>query len=333
MLSGTLHTLVVESAVLRDNPLGDPAVRELPAYLPPGGAEGRDLPLVAVLAGFAGNGAGNLRGTPWDLSFPERYERLLDRDEVAPAAFIFPDCWTRFGGSQYLNSSATGRYMDHLVDEVFPFAEGALGVGGRRERRGLMGKSSGGFGALNVALQRPESFAALASHAGDACFEMSHKPDFPKLLGMLDEHGDLEGFLDAFESASRKTTPLVLAMNVVAMAAAYSPRAGAPLGLELPFEPRTGRLRPEVWARWTAHDPVDVVPRLGQRLADYRLVYLDAGRRDEFHLQYGARQVADALRVAGVRVHHEEFDDGHMGISYRYETSLPLLTHALARPA
>ena len=49
-------------------------------------------------------------------------------------------------------------------------------------------------------------------------------------------------------------------LNVLAMAAAYSPRAGEPLGLELPFDPVTARLRDEVWARWLEHDPVRFVP-------------------------------------------------------------------------
>jgi hypothetical protein len=35
------------------------------------------------------------------------------------------------------------------------------------------------------------------------------------------------------------------------------------------------------------------------------------------------------LRAAGVTVHHEEFDDGHMAITYRYDTSLPMLAKAL----
>ena len=43
-----------------------------------------------------------------------------------------------------------------------------------------------------------------------------------------------------------------------------------------------------------------------------------------------ARQLAQALSAAGVDVQHEEFEDGHRGLSYRYDRSLPLLTRALA---
>ncbi len=334
MLTGRLHSLVLDSKVLAGNPLGDPARREVPVYMPPADAAGEDdargLPVILVLAGFTGVGAGQLRGTPWEPSFPERYERLLAAGLAAPAAFVFPDCFTRFGGSQYMNSSATGRYEDHLMQEVLPLVEREFGVGGRRERRGVVGKSSGGYGALHLALQHPDHFGALASHSGDCAFELCYKPDFPKLLQQLDRYADVPAFVAAFEQAPRKTSALVHAMNVLAMGSAYSPDADAPLGVALPVEPRTGRLREQVWARWLAHDPVERVRRHGERLAGMRLVFVDAGSRDEYQLQYGARQLVDALREKGVAVHHEEFDDGHMGVSYRYDVSLPLVTKALS---
>lgn len=329
VIEGRLHTLEVESRVLADNAPGDPVRRELPVYLPPGAAPA-GLPLVFVLAGFTGVGAGQLRGTPWEPSFPERYERLLAAGQARPCAFAFPDCFTRYGGSQYMNSPATGRYEDHLLTELLPRVEREFGVGGARERRGVMGKSSGGYGALHLAYEHPDVFAALASHSGDACFDLCYRPDFPKLLGELERHGGVPGFLAAFEAAPKKTTPLVLAMNVLAMAAAYSPDPGEPLGIALPFEPRTGRLRPAVWERWLAFDPVERAREHGTRLADFVLVFLDAGTKDEFHLQYGTRQLAEALREAGVTVEHQEFDDGHMGVSYRYDVSIPRITRALS---
>lgn len=329
MIRGTIHRLVHDSDVLADNPLGDPTRRELPVYLPPD-VDPAGLPLIAVLAGYGGTGAGALSGTPWSPTFPERYESLLDAGDAAPAAFLFPDAFTRLGGSQYLNSSASGRYEDHLVDELFPFVEQRFGVGGSPPRRGLMGKSSGGFGAFHVAFSRPGTFGAIASHSGDAYFELGYKPDFPKLLSMLEQHGGVEAFVAAFEAAKKKTTPLFLAMNVLAMAAAYSPKVGEPFGIDLPFEPRTGRLREDVWARWLEHDPVELAKARGDALRDMALVFVDCGLRDEFHLQYGTRQVVDALREHGVDVVHEEFDDGHMGVSYRYEASLPRITRALS---
>ena len=329
MIDGELHTLSIESRVLRDNPLGDPWRRELPVYVPPGGAT-RGLPVILVLAGFTSVGASALRGTPWEPSLPERYERLLADGRAAPAVLAFPDCFTRWGGSQYLNSAGTGRYADHLIDELLPAIEARFGAGGARSRRGVVGKSSGGFGALHLGLERPDVFGALASHSGDCAFDLCYRPDFPKLLAQLDRHGGLEAFVAAFERAPRKTGALIGAMNVAAMAAAYSPDPGEPLGIALPFDARTGRLRPAVWERWLAYDPVERAASQGRRLSDFALVFIDAGLRDEYLLQYGARQLVEALREQGVAVQHEEFDDGHMGVGYRYDVSLPLITKALS---
>ena len=120
-------------------------------------------------------------------------------------------------------------------------------------------------------------------------------------------------------------------LNVLAMSAAYSPDPAEPLGAALPFELPSGRVRPEVWARWLEQDPVRFVPRSLDAFRRLLTVFLDCGTRDEFNLRWGARQVAEALRAGGVEVAHEEFEDGHMGINYRYDRSLWLLGGRLAR--
>ena len=335
MLKGSLHAFVIESRALRDNALGDPCQREVYVYLPPGfqgGPANQGPPLVLVLAGFTGVGGGQLRGTPWEPSFPQRYEALLAAGHAEPCAFAFPDAFTRYGGSQYMNSPATGRYEDYLLEELLPAVEQRFGVGGRRARRGVMGKSSGGYGALCLGRDRPDVFGSLGVHAGDACFEYCYLPDLPKAAAAL-LGSDPAAWLDALKRRARETKlggadhPV---LNVLAMAAHYSPRASAPLGLELPFEPETARLRPEIWERWLSHDPVRFVPRAGDAYRRLGGVYLDCGTRDEFHLRWGTRMVAEALRAHGVPLQHDEFEDGHMGTSYRFEASLRWIAPQLA---
>ena len=60
-------------------------------------------------------------------------------------------------------------------------------------------------------------------------------------------------------------------------------------------------------------------------------MFLDCGTRDEFNLRWGARMVAESLRAGGIDVIHQEFDDGHMGINYRYDASLAAIAPRLAR--
>src|SRR6187397_2785194 len=107
VIQGELLTLTIDSRVLHDNPLGDPWRRELPVYLPPGHTT-YGLPVILVLSGFSSTGSMQLRGTPWEPSLPERFERLVADGRAAPAALVFPDAFTRWGGSQYMNSDGTG---------------------------------------------------------------------------------------------------------------------------------------------------------------------------------------------------------------------------------
>ena len=51
--------------------------------------------------------------------------------------------------------------------------------------RGLQGKSSGGYGALVNALERPDLFHAVAAHAPDALFDVTLAHGFPEAARVL----------------------------------------------------------------------------------------------------------------------------------------------------
>lgn len=84
--------------------------------------------------------------------------------KCAPAVIVFVDASTSWGGSQFLNSTGTGRYLDYLCDEAIPFVDARYPTLAAREHRGVSGKSSGGYGALAISMLRPHVFGALASH-------------------------------------------------------------------------------------------------------------------------------------------------------------------------
>ncbi len=331
-MHGRLMWEEIDSEALRGNPLGDPSRRPLLVYLPERHGKGTPLPAVYFLHGFTGSARAWANVTPFQPSVPERLDALVASGAVPPLVGVFVDGWTALGGSQWLNGAATGRYRDYVAHDVVRFVEARFGTSPRPEARAVLGKSSGGYGALVLGAHHPEVFGHVASHAGDAGFEYCYLPDFPKAAAALqgtDPAAWMDGFLRrAREARVRGDDHAVL--NVLAMAAAYSPRPGAPLGLELPFDPATAALREEVWARWLAHDPVRFVPRRLEAFRALRSVYLDCGTRDEFNLRWGARQVVEALRGGGVPVHHEEFDDGHRGSDYRYERSISHLGPRLA---
>jgi enterochelin esterase family protein len=322
-----------ESEVLRGNPARDPHVRIVPVYLPPsyGADRARRFPVCYVLAGFTGRGRALLNDNPWSPALPERMDALISRGACEEMILVLPDCFTRYGGSQYLNSSATGRYEDHVVEELVPHVDRAYRTLPGRAHRGVMGKSSGGYGALVLAMRHPEVFGAVASHSGDVYFEYCYRGDVPRFCSQVQEAGGLEAWLRAFDAKLQKKHEDLTVLNILAMAAAYSPNPGAaPLGIDLPCDLESGAFREDVWRRWLEHDPLRMIERHAESLRAARLVYLDCGTRDEFHLHHGARLFARRLAALGVAHEYEEFPDGHMNVHYRYDVSLPRMSKALA---
>lgn len=322
-----LHVERVEGAALIGNPLGDPTTRELP-IIAPRDHDGTPLPLVFLLAGFSGVGRMMLADDPWQEGMLQRINRLAAAGAIGPMLVALPDCFTRYGGSQYLDSAATGRYEDHLWQDLLPAVKRRFPVG----RVGLAGKSSGGYGALTQAMRHPEIVAAAAVHSGDMYFEYCYLPDLPKAARGLRRHGGVEGFLAHHAAAHKKRDGAWMdTINILGMAASYSPDASAPGGFALPFDEETGAIRDAVWRRWLAHDPVRMLdePRYADALRGLRLLHVECGLRDEYHLELGARIFARKARALSVTVEHEEFDDTHMGITYRYDVSLPKLYRAL----
>ncbi len=332
MSEGTVIIETIASKVLRGNPLGDPFVRRVPVYLPPDYDAGeKRYPTVFVLTGFTGRGLMLLNDAPWEETLPQRMDRLIAQGMVRPMIVVMPDCFTRIGGSQYINSSAVGQYEDHIVHELVTYIDQHYRTIANRNARAVVGKSSGGYGSIILAMRHPETFGIMASHSGDLYFELCYKPDFPAALRGLKKYGGLDKFWNEFQTIRPRDRDFNATLNTIAMSACYSPNPESPHGFDLPFDPETGELRTEVWQRWLEWDPVYLVDKYLDALKSLRLIYLDAGLRDEFNLQYGARIFAQRLKERGIPFVHEEFDDGHMNIQYRYDYSLKAISSAIVQ--
>ena len=330
MPEGSIIIETIESQVLRGNPLGDPSMRRVPIYLPPGyDTSNTRYPVVFVLAGFTGRGVTFLNDAPWEETLPQRMDRLIAAGKLQPMILVMPDCFTRLGGSQYINSSAVGRYEDHIVQELVAHVDQKYRTRADPSHRAVVGKSSGGYGSLILAMRHPEIFGIMASHSGDLYFEYCYKADFPGAIRGLKKFGGLDKFWDGIPTIRPRDKDFNALLNIIAMSACYSPNPNSPHGFDLPFDTETGELREDVWARWLKWDPVMLVDQHLPALKSMRLIYFDAGLRDEFNLQYGARIFAKRLKERGVACTHEEFDDGHFGIQYRYDNSLKAISDAI----
>jgi len=246
---------------------------------------------------------------------------------------VAPDCFTRWGGAQYLDSPAIGNYETHVVREVVPAIDARFRTVAARDGRAIGGKSSGGFGALVLAMRHPDLFAAVASHAGDMYFELAALPDLPVAARTLRRHGGVAGFLGHFEAKEKKDGADFTTMLVLAQAGAYSPDPGRAGGVALPFDLDTGEIDWTVWRRWKAWDPVEMVATHTEALRGMKLIFVDAGTRDEHNLDLGALVFVRRLQTLGIACEHQEFDDGHRSTAYRYDISLPKLAAAIGATA
>jgi len=327
----TIRVLRHTSELLRGNPCGDPAERDLWVYLPPGyGTGGKRYPVLWCLTGFLGTGAMAVTGNRWAPGLADRMDRLI-AEGCPPAIVAFPDCFTRWGGSQYVNSAALGPYEDYLCDELVPFVDAELDTLGTREGRGVFGKSSGGYGALRMAMRRPRTFAAAACHSGDLAFALCYAPGFARTAARIAKAGSVEKWVEEFEKTEKKHARDFDAINTFAMAAAYSPDPDRPFGVGLPFDLENGEILPDVWRAWKRHDPVEMVRNRehAEALRSLRLLYLDCGSEDEYQLHLGMRLFCRRCEEAGIPHEAQEFPDDHRSISYRYDVSIPKLLAAL----
>lgn len=325
---GTVHHLMLDSQVLRENLLGDPAEREVQVYVP-AGHDGRDLPLLVDIVGYTAGGPAHTNWKNFGENLPERLDRLIDSGAMAPAVVAFPDCFTRLGGNQYINSAAMGRWMDFLCDEAVPFVERRFGCGGAG-RRAIFGKSSGGYGALAHVFLRPDVWAAAACHSGDMAFELCYLPDMPGVLRALARHGgSIERFMNAFETARKTDGKDTHVLMILCMAASYDPDPSQHLGIRLPVTPDTCEVIAERWANWLAWDPLRLVESRAHALRGLKGLFIDCGDRDQYNLVHGARRLHRRLDALDVRHRYEEFPDDHSSIDYRMDESLPYLVRCL----
>ncbi len=334
-LAGRLEEHAFDSQALTGNPLGDPHRRPLLVQLPPGYDDdpGRRYPTIFVLQGLTGQVDMWRNRKAFQPNVPERIDAAW-RGGVPPAIVVYVDAWTRLGGSQFLDSPGTGRYHTYLCDELVPFVDDRYRTLASRAHRGVAGKSSGGYGAMVTPILRPDLFSALATHAGDALFEVAYWPDAREAARALrDEHdGSYDAFWTDFAARRGRTKPSDGALlNMYCMAACYS--ADADGSVRLPFDTATGEMVREIWERWLAWDPVRMAEGKADALRSLRAIWIDAGRSDQYYLDLGAQAYHAAVLRAGVdesAVRFELFDGTHADLEWRYPMAIGWLAERLS---
>ncbi len=329
--AGRLLQLEHQSGCLQANPWNDPCDRLLSVYLPAAYDEQAD-PFITLwdLAPFTNSGLGHVGWRNHGENLPERLDRLVGQGLMPPVVVVMPDCYTSLGGNQYVNSPGVGRYADYLVDELVPFVSDQLNVVDHAKGRGIFGKSSGGYGALYHAMHYPGVWGAMASHAGDAGFDLLFRPAFPETCLNLSRYdGDIHAFIKAFWESKKPSSRDFTTIMILAMAASYDADSMQPENIRLPFDLHTCTLDVGRWQHWLAYDPINLVLVHADALRSLHGLYIDAGNVDQYNIQFGTRKLVGLMRDLGISCHFEEFEGSHSGIDWRLDHSLPFLANAL----
>lgn len=329
--AGTLHRISHRSEILGGNRLGDPARREIVVYTPHG-HDGNGLPLLVDIVGFTAGGPAHVNWKNFGENVPERLDRLIHDGAMSPAVVAFPDCFTRLGGNQYIDSAAMGPWATWLTTEMLEDVEGRFGCGGSG-RRAIFGKSSGGYGAIIHAMKYANVWSAAACHSGDMAFELCYLPEMPSALRAIAKAGSIEAFVRDFERGPKYPGNALHDLMTFAMAATYDPDPDPETfcGIRLPVDPQTCELIEERWNAWLQWDPVRIVGQHVDALKSLKGLWIECGDVDQYNLVYGARQLHKKLTAADVNHVYQEFDDNHSSIDYRLDESLPFLVDSLNR--
>ena len=311
-----IKTVKVKSQVLKGNPWGDPTNRCHVMLVPSEEALKKEYPLVVVLAGFTGNSPNYMSPKSFESNFAQVLDSCVAKRKCPQAAFLLVDGFTFWGGSQFINSKGMGRYEDHLVQELLPavFKQFSLD----KYKVCVMGGSSGGYGALHLASRYPKVFQWAGAIAPDCFFDLSLLPEIYSALPIIERWGGLKEVYKLMSQGDllrRRESHRVL--NVVAMGFCYSSHPQRKREIEFPINIKTGELVPRVWKKWKAHDPLEFLSKRQKNLRQLKGVFLDVGTEDQFHLQWGARQLRKLLKLYRVSFKYSEFEGNHFDIGSR----------------
>lgn len=243
---------------------GDSADRDVLVFLPPSYAKEPDrrYPVVYALHGYS------IGAQQWsqEIHVPQTIEGAFAKG-AREMIVVLPDSKTVHNGSMYSSSVTTGDFETFIARDLVAYIDTHYRTLARRESRGLVGHSMGGYGATRIGMKHPDVFGSL--------YIMSPCCLAPRMASALKPE-DEAALLAAKTPADSATLPFLLRAQL-ASAAAWSPDPKAPpLYLDLPL----GDKRQEVLDKWTANAPLAFIDQYVSNLRRYNGIALDVGDQD-----------------------------------------------------
>jgi S-formylglutathione hydrolase FrmB len=285
----------VHGASLEGNLEGDAVDRDVIVVLPPGYAKDtkQRYPVVYALHGYS-IGAGQ-----WthEIHVPQTIEGAFAHG-AREMIVVLPDSKTIHNGSMYSSSVTTGDFERFISYDLVGYIDAHYRTIPRRESRGLVGHSMGGYGATRIGMRHSDVFASL--YIMSPCC-LSARPAGPP-------NSDLEKQLEAVKTAEDSAKLSFFPRALLASAAAWSPDPkNPPLYLDLPS--KDGAPQQDVLAKWAANAPLAFIDQYVGNLRQYHAISIDVGDQDG--LKIDTAKLHDVLDKYGIANEFELYSGTH----------------------
>lgn len=292
---------------LAGNLLGTPSVQGAAVYLPPNyhAQPGRRFPVMYLLHGiFDDYGV-------WVENFevPAILDRMISNGDLPELIVVMPNGGNQYGGGYYRNSPVSGNWADYIARDLIDFVDNTWRTLPRSDSRAVVGHSMGGYGALNLAMNKPGTFSVVWA-LSPCCLapnqDLSFGNDAWRRAFKVKEAGDIQTLLD-----EKDFYPIA----ILGIVTAFSPDPNAgPIYGDFPFDIVRGEIVIDS-AAFDAYDdefPIRQVRGSRKALRDLRGLGMDVGLGDQFlHIPTGTMEFSQRLGAERVPHQLDVYDGDH----------------------
>jgi enterochelin esterase-like enzyme len=290
-----VERIKIHGTALEGNLEGDAVDRDVLVFLPPSYAreKSRRYPVVYALHGYS------IGAEQWskEIHVPQTIEGAFAQG-TKEVIVVLPDSKTIHNGSMYSSSVTTGDFEEFIAHDVVAYIDAHYRTIPKRESRGLVGHSMGGYGATRIGMKHSDVFGSLYIMSPCCLSPRQAGPANPELEKTLAE-------VKTPEDSAKLTFG---ARAQLASAAAWSPNPkNPPLYLDLPV--KDGKPQPDVLAKWTANAPLALIDQYIGNLRQYRAISMDVGDKDG--LRNDTSKLHDAMDKYGIANSFELYQGTH----------------------